>query len=156
MDSAARIRRVREALSLQPVHLWARAWLAEVYRRVGENELAARHLARAVAVEPGWLPPRLALAMLLRRSGELKASLEQARRAWVLSPPSSPVAARAFVISAARLPDVIDIDTRQRMPALRDQLLGSLSHDPELTAARARLLHTHEGTQAAARFVRSQ
>ena len=155
-DSAARIRRLREALSLQPDHLWAHAWLAEVYRRVGENELATRHSREAVAVEPGWLPPRLALAELLRQSGDHEASLEQARRAWMLAPPSSPVAARAFVISASRLPDVIDADTRQRLLPLSEQLLGSLGSDPELTAARARLLHTHEGTQAAARFVRSQ
>jgi len=155
-DSASRIRLLRDALSLEPDHLWANAWLAEVYRNAGENELAARHLAQAVAREPGWLPPRLALTDLLRDNGEYEASLEQARRAWMIAPRSSAAAARSFVISAARVPTVIDDNTQQRLLELSSQLLDQFETDPELTAARARLLHATGGHEQASRYVQAQ
>lgn len=154
--TASRIRLLRDALSSDPDHLWANAWLAEVYRNAGENELAARHLAQAVAREPGWLPPRLSLADLLRDKSEFEASLEAARQAWMIAPRNSAAAARSFVISASHLPDTLDDNTQQRLLELSQQLLDQVDNDPQLTAARARLLHATAGNDAATRYVQTQ
>ncbi|CAN5213866.1 hypothetical protein BH24PSE2_BH24PSE2_02520 [soil metagenome] len=83
---AQAIEEFRQAVSVSPNDVSARASLAQALAAVGKTRAAMAEIDRAIELDPDYAPARYRKAALLERSGDLDAATAQYRKAIELDP----------------------------------------------------------------------
>jgi tetratricopeptide (TPR) repeat protein len=125
---ADRVAACQAAIALRPDDALLRLFLAELYQRAGEHELAIALLGSTEQLKPQWraLPAMRAESLLaLGRSGEAFEAMEHCRRSWHddMPPRYTALAARALLEEFVRKGD------RSKANEVLDELLAAENVD---------------------------